>query len=382
MAGYVRQSVADIVNGENITAPPINAEFNQIQVAFTGDAGHTHDGTIGEGPKINLTTSITGYLPAAHGGVSGANNPVSVIDPTELDDADDGYAVGSIWINNNTDRLFVCMDNTVGSAIWHEVAAVSPQDQWLPKATGTVDLGSTDYAFRDINITGTLTSAHLNGTLGGTTPAQVQATNIFCDTITADNGDGELSIWGNLYGTLTGNHKGDVYSEDNTLVLNSGTDGTDATFNGGVNGSLTGTFSGSGSGDFTGTFTGNVNANGQKITNVADPTDELDVVNKQFLDYSISAGTNSVFQFREDAQKLAVHPFDTLFEISTGFSGYSALHYATAAENSQSAAYQSELNAADSEYQANLSKQIAAQKAALISNNLDATEQRLIGVMI
>ena len=116
MAGYVRQSVADIVNGENITAPPINAEFNQIQVAFTGDAGHTHDGTIGEGPKIDLTTSITGYLPAAHGGVSGANNPVSVIDPTELDDADDGYAVGSIWINNNTDRLFVCMDNTVGSA--------------------------------------------------------------------------------------------------------------------------------------------------------------------------------------------------------------------------------------------------------------------------
>ena len=31
MAGYTRQSVADIVNGENITAPPINAELNQIQ---------------------------------------------------------------------------------------------------------------------------------------------------------------------------------------------------------------------------------------------------------------------------------------------------------------------------------------------------------------
>jgi len=376
MAGYVRQSVADIVNGENITAPPINAEFNQIQVAFTGDAGHTHDGTIGEGPKINLTTSITGYLPAAHGGVAGANNPVSVIDPTELDDADDGYAVGSIWINNNTDRLFVCMDNTVGSAIWHEVASVTPQDKWLPKSNGTVDLGSTDYAFRDITITGTLTSSNLDGTLGANTPAPVTGT-----TITANEGfTGDLT--GDITGNVLGNITGDVLAEDGTLVLNSGTDGTDATFNGGVTGSLTGTFSGSGSGDFTGTFTGSVDGNNQKITNVADPTDELDVVNKQFLDYSISAGTNSVFQFREDAQKLAVHPFDTLFEISTGFSGYSALHYATAAENSQAAAYQSELNAADSEYQANLSKQIAAQKAALISNNLDATEQRLIGVMI
>ena len=29
MAGYTRQSTSSIINGANITAPPLNAEFNQ-----------------------------------------------------------------------------------------------------------------------------------------------------------------------------------------------------------------------------------------------------------------------------------------------------------------------------------------------------------------
>jgi hypothetical protein len=30
MAGYTRQSLAQILNGEIVSAPPLNAEFNQI----------------------------------------------------------------------------------------------------------------------------------------------------------------------------------------------------------------------------------------------------------------------------------------------------------------------------------------------------------------
>lgn len=376
MAGYTRQSVADIVNGENITAPPLNAEFNQIQVAFSQDAGHTHDGSVGSGPKINLDTSVSGYLPPIHGGVGGKNNVDTVIDPTELDDAGDGYTRGSLWLNSHTNRLFVCMSAVVGSAIWHEVAAVSPSNKWLPSVSGEVDLGSTERAFRDIYITGGFSSANLDGILGANTPASVTGT-----TITANEGfSGNLtgSVTGNILGDITG----DVYAENGTLVLNSGTDGTDATFAGGVTGTVNGTFNGTGTGTFSGSFTGSMDGNSERITNVADPINELDVVNKQFLDYSITAGTNSVFQFREDAQKLATHPVDTQYEISTGFAGYSAKHYATKAQESKEAAYQSQVTAADSEYQANLSKQIAAQKAAIVSNNLDATETRLIGVMI
>lgn len=418
MAGYVRQSVADIVNGENITAPPINAEFNQIQVAFTGDAGHTHDGTIGEGPKINLTTSVDGYLPAAHGGVSGANNPVSVIDPTELDDADDGYAVGSIWINNNTDRLFVCMDNTVGSAIWHELAAVTPSDKWLPKTNGTVDLGSTDYAFRDIYLTGTFTSSFIDGTLGANNPAPVTATNIVCNTITADNGDGVNSIFGNLYGTANGSLKGNLYSDNNTLILNNGTDGQDAQFTGSVVGDVTGnitategsstlndvtanditantvtaTFtgnlSGNVSGDVTGNVTGNVigdvtgNLNGNtagshtgpvdaansRITNVADPESPNDALSLRYFNQALSQSEDGI-QADLDAAIVARDTTLTYMNITFGY-------------RNETEDFRDETFAARD--QANLARDIAVTKAASVSNLYDSTQyaQRLIGSLI
>src|SRR5689334_11788028 len=68
MTGYVRQSVADIIPGEVVYAAPLNAEFNAIQGAFNSVSGHTHSGTVGDGPKINLTTSVTGALPVLNGG--------------------------------------------------------------------------------------------------------------------------------------------------------------------------------------------------------------------------------------------------------------------------------------------------------------------------
>ena len=44
MAGYT-PICGDILNGSEITAPPINAEFNQLVAAFNGSTGHSHDGT-------------------------------------------------------------------------------------------------------------------------------------------------------------------------------------------------------------------------------------------------------------------------------------------------------------------------------------------------
>lgn len=67
--GYTRQSSAGIVDGLIIEAADFNAEFNQIEAAFSGTTGHSHDGTTGEGIKIDLTTSVTGILPVANGGL-------------------------------------------------------------------------------------------------------------------------------------------------------------------------------------------------------------------------------------------------------------------------------------------------------------------------
>lgn len=66
--GYTRQSAGSIITGNVITAAPLNAEFNQLQAAFDSSSGHSHDGTSGEGPQINLVTSVTGTLPVGFGG--------------------------------------------------------------------------------------------------------------------------------------------------------------------------------------------------------------------------------------------------------------------------------------------------------------------------
>lgn len=75
--GYTRQSSASIITDEDILAAPLNDEFNQLQSAFDATTGHSHDGTVGEGPLISLTGSVTGILGATNGGGGGASYAAS-----------------------------------------------------------------------------------------------------------------------------------------------------------------------------------------------------------------------------------------------------------------------------------------------------------------
>lgn len=377
MAGYTRQSVADILNGENVTAPPLNAEFNSIQGAFNSATGHLHDGSAGSAPKINLATSVTGYLPDIHGGVSGKNATSQTSNPMQTDDANDGYAVGSIWINVTTGKIFQCLGNAVGAASWYELATFNPQGHIIPSTSGVKDLGSTNYEFRDIHLFGTAYAANFNGALGGTTPAPVTGTSITATS--AFYGDLTGNVTGNVTGTTTGILVGDIYADDGTsLILQNGADGTGAAFTGSVTGSLVGNASGS----HTGTFTGTVDGNSVAITNVGTPVEDTDGANKEYVLNQLSLGVNSVDQYRTDAQDLAIRPEDSQYTISTGVSGYSALHYAAKAAESEIASASSETNADISQSSAANSALIASQKAGLVSNTVDALERPLIGALI
>lgn len=68
MTGYVRQSTAEIIAGEQVTAEPVSREFNQIQAAFNASTGHLHDGSTGNGPKLQLNDSTEGNLAIVRGG--------------------------------------------------------------------------------------------------------------------------------------------------------------------------------------------------------------------------------------------------------------------------------------------------------------------------
>jgi len=62
MAGYTRQSTADIVATSVVRAAPINSEYNKLRDAFThstsGTTGHKHDGTSDEGSYVPLIADI------------------------------------------------------------------------------------------------------------------------------------------------------------------------------------------------------------------------------------------------------------------------------------------------------------------------------------
>lgn len=65
---------------------------------------------------IVINTTSTGVLTVAKW------NPAATSAPTVDDDTSTGYAVGSIWIDTTGDRVYQCVDNTDGAAVWKELS--------------------------------------------------------------------------------------------------------------------------------------------------------------------------------------------------------------------------------------------------------------------
>ena len=73
--GYVRNdSSNNIADGNVINASDLDGEFDAIQAGFNGSTGHSHDGTTGEGPKIDSTGLAAGAVDAS----AVANNSVAL----------------------------------------------------------------------------------------------------------------------------------------------------------------------------------------------------------------------------------------------------------------------------------------------------------------
>ena len=310
MAGYVRQSAATIIPGANITSSPLNSEFNKLVEVFNVSSGHSHNGsTAGEGPPINLTTSISGFLPTANGGVAGLNNTTATGNPGVNNDlANQGYNVGSIWINVSTDKVFICVDASTGAAIWQEVFALSNNGtQLLPSADNTVDIGSSTLEFKDLHLDGTakvdiLTVDETSTFTGTMTTAAISQTS---GTATFSNVD---INGGNIDGTIIG-------ATTAAAITATTIGGTDITASSSFIGDLTGSVDASGvgktlTGPLTGNVTGNVTSTGDsvfnnvtingtldvtstRITNVTDPTSNQDAATKKYVDDQVSGLVDS-----------------------------------------------------------------------------------------
>ena len=64
--GYVRNDTGNnIADGNVINASDLDGEFDALQSAFNGSTGHSHDGTTGEGPKIDTAGIADDAITAA-----------------------------------------------------------------------------------------------------------------------------------------------------------------------------------------------------------------------------------------------------------------------------------------------------------------------------
>lgn len=52
-----------------------------------------------------------------------SNNRIDTVDPVATNDTSEGYQNGNIWINVSTPEAFMCIDNTLGSAVWASITA-------------------------------------------------------------------------------------------------------------------------------------------------------------------------------------------------------------------------------------------------------------------
>ena len=272
MAGYIRQSVADIINGAEITAPPLNAEFNQLVSAFNASSGHSHTGATGEAPKINLTTSVSGVLPAANGGTGGANKMDATSAPVSANDNTQGYAPGSFWENVTDGRVYICVGNATNAAVWRELVTVFTNNKIEPVSHNSIDLGTPSVRFQDLFLSGGISAAGnvaVGGTLNITALSTLNSLTVTnASTMNSIAASGNVTVGGTLTptqidvnaGTIDGAVIGGASAQAITGTLITANTNFDGDLTGNVTGNVVGNVTGNVTGDITGDVTGNVTA--------------------------------------------------------------------------------------------------------------------------
>lgn len=122
-----------------------------------------------EGDVLNAT--VIGVTTPAAGSFTTLTSTTNKLDatvaPTVNNDIDEGYVVGSRWIDVTADKEYVCLDNTDGAAVWTETTGGAVEYELATDAE-TVTGTATDKVTTPANITAKMAAP---GAIGGTTPA-------------------------------------------------------------------------------------------------------------------------------------------------------------------------------------------------------------------
>jgi len=88
-------------------------------------------------PTVADGASLRTKVAASTGLEWQVNSLDNAVAPAVIDDSNDGYSVGSRWIDTTADKEYVCLDATVGAAVWTETTGggVTVEDEGTPLAT-------------------------------------------------------------------------------------------------------------------------------------------------------------------------------------------------------------------------------------------------------
>ena len=289
MAGYTRQDTANnIANGNVIDADDFDAEYNALEGAFNASTGHRHDGTAGEGapitkvgPSQDLVVSATDVQPKTTNtldlGTSGVQFKDGFFDGTLNADAitvgENGYlsladneidvstgdltldiagnlivdAEGDITLDANGGDITLKDDGTTFGGISNSsgqtvIKSGSTPTTAITFSDANATLAGNATVAGTLDVTGAVNFNNTTASTSNTTGAVIVdggvgvagAVNIGGDV----DIDGDLTVTGSSK-NITGNLIGDVKSTNGTSVLDSGTDGTNASFTGSVTGNAT-----------------------------------------------------------------------------------------------------------------------------------------------
>lgn len=115
---------------------------------------------------VNTTTNV--FTPA---GIA-LNNIAATANPTVNEDSADGYSVGSVWVNVTLDQSYICVDSSVGAAVWKLMTLTLADVQAGLTMTGKLNTVASATGAAGLNIPhGAAPTSPTNGDFWSTTSA-------------------------------------------------------------------------------------------------------------------------------------------------------------------------------------------------------------------
>ncbi len=145
-----------ILGASATTTVAINIRGNADQNSFVGNnlsggtnawdtgislASATQENNLVRGNRTNNVTTYSSDSSTAL--LRGVPQHQATADPTINDDVNDGYRIGTIWINTTSDETFVLVDETVGAAVWDNIADAGSAITGVNSNTFTLDQDDT-----------------------------------------------------------------------------------------------------------------------------------------------------------------------------------------------------------------------------------------------